>query len=59
MDRLGGQFGVVVQHAAKSYGDGVDAPASSRLARPMTALASWITVGILRRYAASTGGKVG
>ena len=28
-------------------------------ARPITALASWITVGILRNVAASTGGRVG
>ena len=33
--------------------------ASSRLARPITAFCSWITVGILRSVAASTGGTVG
>jgi len=33
--------------------------ASRRFARPITALASWITVGIRRNVAAKTGGKVG
>ena len=33
--------------------------ASIRFARPITALASWITVGTRRSVAASTGGKVG
>jgi hypothetical protein len=33
--------------------------ARNRLARPITALASWITVGTPRQTAASTGGMVG
>ena len=33
--------------------------ASILFARPITALASWITVGILRNVAASIGGNVG
>ena len=33
--------------------------ARNRLARPITAFCSWITVGILRSVAASTGGMVG
>ena len=32
---------------------------STRFARPITALASWTTVGMPRNVAASTGGKVG
>ena len=56
---LAASTGVALNTSGKLVAIAVTRGARKRLARPMTALASWIRVGVPSHDAASTGGTVG